>query len=33
VNLLVRNDAAQHAAIKMLSARVARPEQKIGLAN
>jgi chaperonin cofactor prefoldin len=33
VNLLVRNDAAQDAAIKTLSARVARLEKKVGLAN
>jgi hypothetical protein len=33
VNLLVRNDAAQDAAIKTLSARVARLERKVGLAN
>jgi chaperonin cofactor prefoldin len=33
VNLLVRNDVAQDAAIKTLSARVARLEKKVGLAN
>jgi hypothetical protein len=33
VNLLVRNDAAQDAAIKILSACVARLEKKVGLAN
>jgi hypothetical protein len=31
VNLLVRNDVAQDAAIKTLSARVARLEKKVGL--
>jgi chaperonin cofactor prefoldin len=30
VNLLVRNDVAQDAAIKTLSARVARLEKKVG---
>jgi hypothetical protein len=33
VNLLVRNDVAQDAAIKTLSARVARLEKKVGLTN
>jgi chaperonin cofactor prefoldin len=33
VNMLVRNDAAQDAAIKTLSTRVARLEKKVGLAN
>jgi chaperonin cofactor prefoldin len=33
VNLLVRNDVAQDAAIKTLSARVARLEKKVGLVN
>jgi chaperonin cofactor prefoldin len=33
VNLLVRHDAAQDAAMKTLSARVARLERKVGLAN
>jgi hypothetical protein len=33
VNLLVRNDVAQDAAIKTLSAHVARLEKKVGLAN
>jgi chaperonin cofactor prefoldin len=33
VNLLVHNDVAQDAAIKTLSARVARLEKKVGLAN
>jgi hypothetical protein len=33
VNLLVRNDVAQDAAINTLSARVARLEKKVGLAN
>jgi chaperonin cofactor prefoldin len=33
VNLLVRNDVAQDAAIKTLSARVARLEKKVGIAN
>ena len=33
VNLLVRNDVAQDAAIKTLTARVARLEKKVGLAN
>ena len=33
VNLLVRNDVAQDAAITTLSARVARLEKKVGLAN
>jgi hypothetical protein len=33
VNLLVRNDVAQDAAIKTLSVRVARLEKKVGLAN
>jgi hypothetical protein len=33
VNLLVRNDATQDAAIKTLSARVTRLEKKVGLAN
>ena len=33
VNLLVRNDAAQDAAIKTLSARVTRLEKKVGLTN
>ena len=33
VSLLVRNDVAQDAAIKTLSARVARLEKKVGLAN
>ncbi len=33
VNLLVRNDVAQDAAIKTLSARIARLEKKVGLVN
>jgi hypothetical protein len=33
VNLLVRNDVAQDAAIKTLSARVARLEKNVGLVN
>ena len=33
VNLLVRNDVAQDAAINTLSALVARLEKKVGLAN
>jgi hypothetical protein len=33
VNLLVRNDVAQDAAIKTLTARVARIEKKVGLTN
>jgi chaperonin cofactor prefoldin len=33
VNLLVRNDVAQDAAINTLSARVARLEKKVGLTN
>lgn len=33
VNLLVRNDAAQDTAIKTLTARVARLEKNVGLAN
>lgn len=33
VSLLVRHDVAQDAAIKTLSARVARLEKKVGLAN
>jgi hypothetical protein len=33
VNLLVRNEVAQDAAIKTLSARVARLERKVGLVN
>jgi hypothetical protein len=33
VSLLVRNDVAQDAAIKTLSARVARLEKKVGLTN
>jgi hypothetical protein len=33
VNLLVRNDVAQDAAIKTLSTRVARLEKKVGLTN
>jgi hypothetical protein len=33
VNLLVRNDVAQDAAIKTLSARVARLEKKVGITN
>lgn len=33
VNLLVRNDVAQDAAIKTLTARVARLEKKVGLPN
>jgi hypothetical protein len=33
VNLLVRNDVAQDAAINTLSARVARLEKKVGWAN
>jgi hypothetical protein len=33
VNLLVRNDVAQDAAIKTLSVRVARLEKNVGLAN
>ncbi|MDQ3827784.1 MAG: hypothetical protein M3361_00470 [Candidatus Tectomicrobia bacterium] len=33
VNLLVRNDVAQDAAIKTLSARITRLEKKVGLVN
>jgi chaperonin cofactor prefoldin len=33
VNLLVRNDVAQDAAINTLSARIARLEKKVGLTN
>jgi hypothetical protein len=33
VSLLARNDAAQDAAIKTLSTRVARLEKKVGLTN
>jgi hypothetical protein len=33
VNLLVRNDVAQDAAIKTLSVRVARLEKNVGLVN
>jgi hypothetical protein len=33
VTKLVRNDVAQDAAINTLSARVARLEKKVGLAN
>jgi predicted DNA-binding helix-hairpin-helix protein len=33
VTMLVRNDAAQDAAINTLTARVARLEKKVGLAN
>src|SRR6266498_4909660 len=33
MDMLVRNDAAQDAAIKTLTARVTRLEKKIGLAN
>ena len=33
MDMLVRNDAAQDTAIKTLTARVARLEKKVGLAN
>jgi prefoldin subunit 5 len=33
VDMLVRSDAAQDAAIKTLTARVTRLERKVGLAN
>jgi prefoldin subunit 5 len=33
VDMLVRSDAAQDAAIKTLTARVTRLEKKVGLAN
>jgi hypothetical protein len=33
VDMLVRNDAAQDAAIKTLTARIPRLEKKVGLAN
>ena len=33
VDRLVRNDAAQDAAIKTLTARVTRPEKNVGLTN
>ena len=33
MDMLVRNDAAQDAAINTLSARVTRLEKKVGLAN
>ncbi len=33
VDMLVRNDAAQDAAIKTLATRVQRLEKKVGLAN
>jgi hypothetical protein len=33
VNLLVRNDAAQDAAINTLTARVTRLEKNVGLTN